>query len=147
MNLFDNPDVLPGIAVHQPHAGLVRLGLKDIETRMFQCHQRGQVVICATRTYRADLAHVLREKIKPARWLPLFDEATVILGRVVAIANLVDCRLLTKADEPRAFFWSDDDAGKRYAWILQDIRRTVPRPVRCMPGWFPVPRALVEVQP
>jgi hypothetical protein len=146
MNLFDNPDVLPGIALHQPYAGLVRLGIKDIETRMHQCHYRGRVVICATRVFSPNLEAEHRAKLVPSRVSSMdFTVAMSWLGCVMAIAELVDCRLLAKSDEPRSCFWSDDDAGKRYAWILKDIQRTATRPIRCMQGWFPVPCGLVKV--
>ena len=146
IELFNQADILPGIALDQPFAGLVRLGLKDLETRMFRVHKRGMVVICATMKTRTNEQIEQRVRHVPSRVSSMdFTVATAWNGCVVALANLVDCRLLTKADESRACFWSDADAGKRYAWELQDIRPLVPHPIRCMPGFFAVNRSLVEV--
>jgi hypothetical protein len=145
-DLFNSADFLPGISLHQPYAGLVRLRIKELETRMYQCHKRGPVVICATSTFLTTVSIEQRAQLVPDRVsTDAYNAAVYLTGCVIALANLVDCRLLTKADEPRSRFWSDADAGKRYAWELQDIQPLVPRKIRCMPGWFPVPRALVEV--
>lgn len=145
-SLFNNPAFLPGIALHQPYAGLVRLKIKELETRMSRCHHRGPVVICATLTFLTAVSIEQRAQLVPERVsTEAYNAAVYLTGCVVALANIVDCRLLTKEDEPRSRFWRDADAGKRYAWELQDIQPLVPRKIRCMPGWFPVPRALVEV--
>jgi hypothetical protein len=145
LSLFDRPDILPGLAVDQPYAGLVRLLIKDLETRMFRVHKRGAFVVCATNKVRHAELRALRAKLVPSRVsADDFDAATALLGCVVAQANIVGCRLLVKADEPRSCFWSDADAGRRYAWELADIRPLVPRSVRCMPGFFPVDLANIQ---
>lgn len=147
-NVFNDPNVYPAIALHQPYAGLVRLGIKELETRMMRCTHRGPVLICATSTYITVTSIRQRAVHVPSRvTTEQYNAAVYLTGCMVALAEIVDCRLLTKADEPRACFWSDDDAGRRYAWELKDIRPVFPRKVRCMPGWFPVERSLVEVQP
>lgn len=148
MKLFDDPGAYPAIALHQPYAGLVRLGIKELETRMMRCSYRGTVLICATTTYVTVTSIQQRTKHVPARvTTEQYNAAVYLTGCMVALAELVDCRLLTKADEQRACFWSDNDAGRRYAWELKDIRPVIPHKVRCMPGWFPVQRSLVEVYP
>lgn len=145
-NLFNRTEIYPGIALHQPYAGLVRLNIKRLETRMNRCNHRGTVVICATNTFLTEVSIEQRAQLVPERVSrDEYNAAVYLTGCVVAIATLIDCRLLTKNDEPIARFWSDDDAGKRYAWELLDIRQVIPRKVRCMPGWFPVERSLVEV--
>mgnify|MGYP006316843473 FL=1 len=146
IDLFNDPSFLPGIALHQPYAGLARLGIKELETRMNRCNYRGPMVICATRTFIT--AKSVEQR---AKWVPLrastdqYNAAVYPVGCVLALAQIVDCRLLVESDEPRSCFWDPADAGKRYAWELKDIQPLVTHPIRCMPGWFPVSRKLVEV--
>lgn len=146
--LFERPDVLPGLGLDQPYAGLVRLGLKNLETRMFTTHQRGTFIVCATMKTQRPIMESIRKMVLEEGGCTEaeFDEATSFLGRQMAQVKLVGCRNLELADLPRSFFWSNAEAGKRKAWELEDIRPTVPNRVRCMPGFFPIPRDQVQLE-
>ncbi len=148
-DLFADPDVLPGRAIDQPYAGLIRLGLKTLETRLFRVHKRGPFVVCATRREKTDFAALrrIRAQLVPQRIAAeVFDAAVELHGCSLALATITGCRLLTKADEPISFFWRDDDAGKRWAWEMSGIHSLRPHPVSCMPGFFPVDRRIVVVE-
>lgn len=142
--LFGREDILPGCAVDQPYAGLIMLGLKDLETRLRRVHKRGPIVVCATRKIRMEDLRRLRSILVPARVsAEAFDAAVGLVGCVVATGSIVGCRVLTQEDWPRALFWDGKDPRTRWAWELANVRPTVPAPIRCMPGFFPVPRALI----
>ncbi len=71
---------------------------KTIETRKWRTGYRGDLLICSTQKPRV---------------------GTLPAGQALCIANLVDCRPMTEADEAAACCrWG---AG-RFAWVLEDIR-------------------------
>lgn len=147
VGLFERADIIPGLGLDQPYAGLARLKLKDLETRMFTTHQRGEFVVCATmKTQRPVLEAIRKMVLDEGRCTAEeFDEATSLLGCHMAQVELVGCRNLEPADLPRSFFWSNAEAGRRKAWELENIRPTVPNRVRCMPGFFSIPREQVRL--
>jgi hypothetical protein len=95
---------------------MVACGKKTIETRTWPTTHRGPLLIVSTR----------RPPIAPA-------------GCAVAVANLVDCRPMTKDDEVRA---CTDYYDRAWAWVLEDIRAIEPFPVLGRLGLYDV-----EVEP
>ena len=63
-------------------------------------------------------------------------------GGALAVVNLVDCRPMTQADEPAAMCKREPN---QWAWILTDIRRIEPRPVRGQLGLFEAPIQLEDI--
>jgi len=103
--------ILKAISLHQPWPNMIADGVKTIETRCWPTKHRGDLLICATRKRVFDHAS---QFCKP-------------LGCAVALVNLVDCRPMTNADAAAAGCACYAGA---YAWVLDDIRRIVPFPVR-----------------
>jgi hypothetical protein len=105
------------LSVKQPWANLIASGQKTIETRLWATRYRGDLLIASSR----------KPDIAPA-------------GCVIAIAKLVDCRPMTKADEAAAMCHEYEGA---YAWVLSDIRPISPVPVRGSLGVFEVEVSIV----
>lgn len=104
-------------------------GFKTIETRTWRTKYRGRLLICASKTYHEDFDP--------------HDSAFgdgLPLGMALAVVNLVDCRPMTKDDEQGACCELYDGA---YAWILSDIKKITPFPVKGQLNIFEV--ANVEV--
>lgn len=85
------------ISVKQPYANLIRDGIKTIETRTWSTGYRGRLLIVSSK----------RPYIEPA-------------GYALALADLVDCRPMQKADWKRAC--CDPYAGA-FAWELAHIQK------------------------
>jgi hypothetical protein len=95
---------IKAISLKQPWANLVASGKKTIETRTWKTSYRGPLLIVSSK----------KPPIEPA-------------GNALAVADLVDCRPMTKADEKKACIKLFPGA---YAWILKDTRRIKPFPLR-----------------
>lgn len=136
--IFSDSDNLPGVVLHQPYAGLIRLAAlgfngKSIETRARQIRYRGPLVIIAG----------LEVQVFAFAKVPLLPpEQQRELGHVgvaVALFDVADCRPLRPEDEPRSWFYEPG----RFAWMASRIRPLKPFKVRGMPGFVRVPRAQV----
>lgn len=140
------------LTVHQPHASLIALGIKTIETRSWSTSYRGRLAI------HAAAKDTDREMdLHPEPWRALGDHiggAAPVRGAVVATAELVDCVPIT--NDPADTFpfvlklydlWlvhraaaperiSDqlpygDFRPGRWAWLLDDIKSTAERCPAC----------------
>lgn len=141
--LFEDPDAWPGVTLYQPYAGLVRLGLKTLETREFRINYRGPLVICAgVDVDEKALMRLYRELVPSRCSADDFDRAVGLRGVLAAIGNVVHVRPLVAADYPRALFF--DALAARHAWELEQVRALVPRPWRGRPGFSRIPRSLVR---
>jgi hypothetical protein len=105
--------LIKALSLKQPWANLVASGEKTIETRKWPADYRGPLLIVSSKS----------PDIPPA-------------GYALAIATLVDCRPMTPADESAAKCRFYQGA---YAWVLSDIRRVKPFPVRGQLGIYEVP--------
>jgi len=103
---------MKALSVKQPWANLIASGEKTIETRIWATGYRGEILIASTK----------RPNIDPA-------------GYGIAIATLADCRPMTHQDEAAAHCILYPQA---FAWVLRDIRRIAPFPVRGALGLFDV---------
>ncbi|MDX2201038.1 MAG: ASCH domain-containing protein [Phycisphaerae bacterium] len=103
---------MKAISVKQPWANMIACGAKTIETRTWGTSYRGQLLIVSSKT----------PKIEPA-------------GFAVAVADVVDCRLMTKEDEAAACCSIYPDA---HAWILSNVRRIEPIPIKGALGIYEV---------
>lgn len=84
---------MKALTLHQPWASLIAVGLKTVETRSWSTKHRGPIAIHAGKQQMAgeiplrlwwDNHDVLEPQIDTADW------ETLPLGKVVALANLVD---------------------------------------------------------
>lgn len=101
------------LSVKQPWANLIASGCKTIETRTWATPYRGPLLIVSSK----------RPNIAPA-------------GSAVAIAKLVDCRRMTKADETAACCNIYPNA---VSWVFEDVQRIRPIPVKGALGVFDCP--------
>ena len=93
---------MKALSIKQPWANLIASGEKTIETRTWATAYRGELALCSSASPR----------IAPA-------------GCVVAVATLIDCRPMTRADEAAAQCQSEPG---RWSWVLSAVR-VLPRPV------------------
>src|ERR1700730_5019753 len=104
---------MKAISLKQPWANLVAEGRKTIETRTWSTKYRGKILIVSSKS--------------PASPPPS--------GMALAIAEVIDCRPMTEADEEAACCRVYPRAQ---AWILRDIRKIEPFEVRGTLGIYEV---------
>ncbi len=133
------PNQVKAISLHQPWASLIALGFKHFETRHWQTHYRGNLVICAakknTKQQGLDyekLASILDIDLTQNSWdrLPF--------GQAIALCNLTDCVKMTE-DFIEAQSESEQLCGHwepgRFAWKLDDIQPlSCPIPIKGQQG-------------
>ena len=95
---------MKAISLKQPWANYIASGEKTIETRKWSTKHRGKLLIVSSKS----------PNIPPA-------------GYALAIAELVDCRPMVKADEKAAMC---EVYPKAHSWILKNIRRIKPFPIK-----------------
>lgn len=103
---------MKALSIKQPWANMIASGEKTIETRTWCTKFRGPLLIVSSKTPR----------IEPA-------------GYALAVAKLIDCRPMTKDDEEEACCEIYPNA---HAWVLTNIRRIKPFPVRGKLGLYDV---------
>ncbi|HUV65716.1 MAG TPA: ASCH domain-containing protein [Sedimentisphaerales bacterium] len=107
---------MKAISVHQPFASLIASGEKTIETRKWRTSYLGELLIVSTQ-----------------RKCELYPDLPV--GTALCIVDLIGCRKMEKQDEE----WACCQYYKgAYAWILTDVRRVAPFPVRGKQGFYEV---------
>jgi hypothetical protein len=105
---------MKAISLKQPWAHLICLGEKTIETRTWPTRYRGDILIVAS----------MKPKIQD---LPV--------GVAVCIAEISDCRKMVIEDESKACCEIYENA---YSWILENIRKIKPFPVKGKLGIYEV---------
>jgi hypothetical protein len=100
------------ISVKEPWASKIMFGEKTIETRTWKTNYRGEILICASANPKSDYS-----------------------GKALAIASIVECRPMVKADEKKACCPIYPGA---YAWLLSDVKRIEGFPVKGRLGIFDV---------
>lgn len=101
------------ISIKQPWAWMIASGEKTIETRTWTTPHRGDLLIVSSK--------------QPADQGPA--------GVALCVVRLVECRAMRATDEEAACCEIYDGAC---AWVLEDIRRLVPFPVRGQQGLYRV---------
>lgn len=104
---------MKALSVKQPWANMIASGEKTIETRTWRTNYRGPLLIVSSREPR----------IAPA-------------GCALAVAVLDDCRPMTRKDERAACCRVYPDAQ---AWVLRDVRKIAPVPVKGSLGIYDCP--------
>jgi activating signal cointegrator 1 len=139
-----------GLTLLEPWASLVAAGYKRIETRSWSTEYRGELLIHASaskkscrHSYDVGLLFKTAGLEFPEGWPATASEYP--LGRIVAVARLIDCAEMTEANIARvskierAF---GDWRPKRFAWILATVRRTEQIPWKGALGLWDVPQEL-----
>ncbi len=112
---------MKALSMTPPYGQLIRDGKKTIETRTWKPPYLGPVLfVCAKN--------------------PPSPEA----GMALCIAEVVHFRKMTEADEAAACC---PIYGLAWAWILENVRRVKPFPVRGQLGLFDVPDDLIQEEP
>lgn len=93
---------MKALSIKQPWANMIAAGEKTIETRTWHTRWCGPLLIVSSK----------KPAIEPA-------------GYALAIAQLVDCRPMTVADEVAACCKVNG-----WAWVLENVKRIEPFPVK-----------------
>lgn len=114
---------MKALSIKQPWANLIAAGKKTIETRLWETDYRGPLLIVSSKM----------PPIAPA-------------GCALAVAELIDCRPMTKSDEIPAQCSIYPNA---FAWVLSNVRPIDPFPVKGRLGLYEVefPRKAASVPP
>ena len=115
---------MKALSVKQPWANMITCGDKTVETRTWSTNYRGELLIVASNN--------IDKRIAP-RYLAAFGVQPQ--GKAIAIVELVDCRLMRKEDESLAVY---PHKSGLYAWVLKNIRKIIPFPVRGRFGLYEV---------
>lgn len=105
--------MVKAISLKEPWASLILKGKKTIETRTWKTNYRGVLLICVSKTPNSEIS-----------------------GKAIAVANLVDCRLMTKEDENKAC--CKIYAGA-YSWVLASVKPIKKFVVKGRLGLYDVP--------
>lgn len=139
--------------MHQPHAALVGLGVKRIETR--PCKPPGSMVgvtIAVHANKSEDYAWLAKlevfSKYVGTGLGPL--DVSAVRGAIIATVEIVRHQLITpdfaralRSVKPEEFEFGDYTSG-RYAWMLRGARMLAkPIPFRAHQGWPDVDDALI----
>lgn len=120
-----NDYTVRALGLYQPFASLILRG-KKFETRMQPTNVRGTILIYSTLKSpdTMETYHTMGKKHYQRSNLALMSEDTRDLhGYAIALAELVDCRPMTAADEDAAFVPSIEG---RWVWHLEHVNRIVP---------------------
>lgn len=109
---------MKAISLWQPWASLMALGLKKNETRSWQTHYRGPLLIHAAKRITHWPSIMIQAVFEDIAFQPPDLPRGVILCRV----NLVDCVKIAfhnKPSHPEAMF--GDYTSGRYMWVTEDL--------------------------
>jgi hypothetical protein len=116
----ENTGRVKAISVRQPAANKIAAGEKTIEIRTWTTHYRGDLLIVSSAS----------PKIEPA-------------GCALCIVRLADVRPMTKDDEVAACCSWDPTY---ISWVLTDIRRIEPFPVKGRLGIYEIELPVISDQ-
>ena len=115
------------LSLTDPHATLIRLGKKKIETRSFKTNYRGELYIHASST------KIPKEWKNNKELMNLIKDNDLNFGYIICKCNLVDCvymdkEFLDNIKKDKLEYLVGDYKLGRYAWILDDIE-VLDRPI------------------
>jgi len=102
------------ICIKQPWASMIANGQKFIETRSWKTNYRGELLVVASQK-------------------PLIDNLPT--GQALCIVNIIDCHPMKKEDEK---FAKVEYNSQKYSWILFNIKKIKPFPVKGKLNFFQV---------
>ena len=118
---------MKALTLWQPHAGLISLGLKTIETRGWRTNYRGPLAIHAGRSFD----HEYWGAATSDGWIPYHHSDQVpeltVRGVFLCVVDVVEVRPMVESDEePACCSCPPPGAETRYAWVLGNVRRCDP---------------------
>ena len=106
---------MKALSIKQPWAYLIVHGIngrkKTIETRTWNTR------------YRGDLLIVSSKKPMPGAWVSELDDVVMGFGLAIGIAELVDCRPMTRRDQLVAMCKIYPGA---FSWVFENVRAIEP---------------------
>lgn len=114
---------MKALSVKQPWAEMILSGKKTIEVRTWKTDYRGDLLICSSLRYDWNCAN----QAIPDR--PYYRPHSLICGQALCVVNLIACRPFEWTDEWNSFVQFQKDL-KLFAWILSDVKRIKPFPVK-----------------
>lgn len=135
---------MKALSIKQPWCNAILSGRKTLEVRTWRTDYRGPLLLCASLK-----PHPHPEQIAPdaetgayLRSLPLPP-----YGAAVGVCRLVDCWEMEKQDEAAAMCRFNPEHGRPlYTFVLLDVQRIKPFPVRGALGLFDVDHAIEPYQ-
>ena len=133
------------LSLWQPHADLIALGHKTIETRSWPTRYRGQLLICAAKTWNIQVrtsidcykdAAICQENLAVQDAL-LPPDYTPRLGEAVALGELIDCIELKNTDAHIKASCVGSPEGL-FGFVLSNVVALEPFPVKGRQGFFDV---------
>lgn len=117
---------IAALTLWQPYATLVSLRLKANETRSWQISYRGLLAIHAAKAYTKEMramadSEPFRSALRPDG---VYAYPELTLGCVIAVVELVNCKLITPDNippEPERNF--GDYRPGRFMWVLRNVQR------------------------
>ena len=127
---------MKALSIKQPWAHLIVHGfkgeLKTIETRTWPTKYRGELLIVSSKKQPSGVCE----------WHGL-DWSDMEFGKAIAVATLVDCRVMVRDDLQAALCPVYRGA---FSWVLENVRPIEPFPVRGQLGLYKVDYEFDEVK-
>lgn len=147
---------MKALTIHQPHAMMLAIGLRTIETRSWFTRYRGPLLIHASKRWDDDIAEQCREaagSIRDAQFNKLSRAAREmgvktwgeLLGCALAVAVVADCKPIP---QPTGTLLDRQFGGfgpGRYGFVLTGLHTLpTPIPVRGAQGLWDPDETLIE---
>lgn len=131
------------VTIRQPYLADIMDGIKTLEVRKRALNHRGPLALHSAATpeppYRKDPAD-------PSRTLPCKEngDEVLLLGQVLCVVDMVDCRPMRKGDREAAGVEEDFPTRGQYVWEFTNVRPVKPLPKRGNCAVWTVPDEEIE---
>jgi hypothetical protein len=145
---------MKAISLWQPWASFMAIDLKRNETRGRRCHIRGDIVVCAAKSWRLP-----SQRVCELMWDKMgfgFNDFEYLVrslpyGKAICAVECYDCvptEDFHLIGAPVKISQLEADLGNytcgRFAWLTRNLRPfKEPFPVRGRQGWFDIPDEIV----
>lgn len=120
---------MKAFSIKQPWAWAIVYGFKTIETRTWPTNYRGEILIVSS----------LKPDKKLLDWFVgqtgKHIKSQMEYGKAIAVAELVDCRVMAEADQDAALC---DVYPGAFSWVLENVRPIEPFAVKGQLGLYNV---------
>ncbi len=132
------------LTVKQPFASLILMGKKKYEIRSWQTKYRGQLVICAAQKFHEGNVWISDKKnIAVDDFVKIFTpQIKFPLQCILALAELVDCRLMKPSDCPKSMTAFSPNL---FCWHLENVTPLETQHIRGVPGIFEIRQNLIHL--
>ncbi|MBA7629322.1 hypothetical protein ES703_36820 [subsurface metagenome] len=116
------------LSIRQPFAGMIAIGMKKIENRIWRCSYRGPLAIHAS------------QKWHPSFGPPTVDAQKIVTLRGCVIAVAVLSEIITPEEALRRYPDQREYIEGPWCWVLGDVRKVPPYPCQGQLGIFEIDR-------